>query len=173
MASKKKRRRGGQRRPPPPQPKPDRRGGGSKREAAVATAPAGRGRGGVDERPEAPWGSFPLVELITLLGIILLILGFFIVKGDQGAVMVVVGVALAGLAGLELSIREHFAGYRSHTLLLAGVAAAIVLAALFFLAPDDFPVVVRLVIVGIVFAGAARILMLLFQRKAGVTYKIR
>ncbi len=51
---------------------------------------------------------------------VLLVLGFFVVKGDQGAVMVGVGVALAALAGLELSIREHFAGYRSHTLLLAG-----------------------------------------------------
>ena len=32
------------------------------------------------------------------------------------------GLALGSLAGLELSIREHFAGYRSHTLLLAGAA---------------------------------------------------
>ena len=87
--------------------------------------------------------------------------------------MVVVGVALASLAGLELAIREHLAGYRSHTMLLSGFLAAIVLAALFYLAPDDVPVVVRLAIAGVVFAGTARILMLVFQRRAGVTYKLR
>ena len=76
-------------------------------------------------------------------------------------------------AGLELSIREHFAGYRSHTLLLSGVAGAAVLAALFYLAPEDVPVVVRIVVAGIVFAGTARILSLLFQRRAGVLYKLR
>ena len=174
LASKKKSRKGGQRKPPPPQPKAERRGGGAKRQAAVASAPAGRRRGAADEgRPEAPWGSFPLVEVMTLIGVILLILGFFVVKGDQGAVMVVVGVALASLAGLELAIREHLAGYRSHTMLLSGFLAAIVLAALFYLAPDDVPVVVRLAIAGIVFAGTARILMLVFQRRAGVTYKLR
>lgn len=35
---------------------------------------------------------------------------------------IAVGVALAGLGGLEVSIREHLAGYRSHTTLLAGAA---------------------------------------------------
>ena len=33
--------------------------------------------------------------------------------------MLGVGLVLGSLAGLELSVREHFAGYRSHTLLLA------------------------------------------------------
>ena len=172
MASKRKGRKGGQRRPPPPPRNPERRGGGAKRQAAIAAAPAGR-RLANDERPPAPWGSFPLVELVTLVGIVLLVLGFFVVKGDQGAVMVVVGVVLGGLAGLELSIREHFVGYRSHTLLLSGFIAAIVLAALFYLAPDEVPVVVRLAVAGIVFAGAARILSLMFERRAGVLYKVR
>ena len=35
--------------------------------------------------------------------------------------MIAAGVALASLAGLELSIREHLAGYRSHSTVLAGV----------------------------------------------------
>lgn len=173
MAKQKRRRRGGQRRPPPPQKRPAQRGGGAKRQAAVAKAPSGRRVAAADDRPAAPWGSFPLVELVTLVGVVLLVLGFFVVKGDQGVVMVVVGVVLASLAGLELSIREHFAGYRSHTLILAGFLAAIVLAALFYLAPDDVPVVVRLVIAGIVFAGSARILSLMFERRAGVLYRVR
>ena len=37
--------------------------------------------------------------------------------------MVLAGLAVGSLAGLELSIREHFAGYRSHTTVLAGVIA--------------------------------------------------
>ncbi|MGI9019498.1 MAG: hypothetical protein ACR2G3_02160, partial [Solirubrobacterales bacterium] len=170
--SKKKRHKGGQRRPPPPQPRAVGRGGAAKRQAAVASAPSSRRRAD-DDRPQAPWGSFPLVELVTLVGLALLVLGFFVVKGDQGALMVGVGIALGSLAGLELSIREHLAGYRSHTLLLAGFVAAIVLAALFYLAADDVPVIVRLLIAGVVFAGTARILMLVFQRRAGVAYKLR
>ena len=43
---------------------------------------------------------------------------------------------LCSLAGLELAIREHFAGYRSHTLVLAAVPAVAVLAVLFYLAPE-------------------------------------
>ena len=31
------------------------------------------------------------------------------------------------LAGLELVVREHFSGYRSHTLILAALPAAVVL----------------------------------------------
>jgi len=156
----KKRRKRGQRRPPPPQP--------SQRRSAEARRAAGR-----DERPPAPWGSFPLVELTTLVGIVLIVLGFFAVKGTQGGVMIGVGVVLGALAGLELSVREHLAGYRSHTLLLSGFAAAVVLAALFYLAPPEVPVVVRLIIGGIVFAGCARILSLAFERRAGVAYKLR
>jgi hypothetical protein len=173
LSAKKKRRRGGQRKPPPPHKRPVQRGGATKRQAAVAGTPPGRRAAERDERPEAPWGSFPLIELVTLVGIVLLVLGFLVVKGDQGAVMVVVGIVLGSLAGLELSIREHFAGYRSHTLLLSGVAGALVLAALFYLAPEDVPVVVRLAVAGVVFAGSVRILSLLFQRRAGVLYKLR
>jgi hypothetical protein len=91
------------------------------RERADAPASA-RGRPRLGERPPAPWGSFPLVELCVLLGIILLIAGFVI--GDaRGATMVVAGLVLGSLGGLELAIREHFAGYRSHTTLLAGAVA--------------------------------------------------
>ena len=50
----------------------------------------------------------------------ILILGFV----WQDPVTIGVGLALGSLAGLELSAREHFAGYRSHTMLLAGSAAA-------------------------------------------------
>jgi hypothetical protein len=97
------------------------------RERAAAPERAGRPtrRSPRGERPPAPWGSFPLVEICVLLAIVLLI-GGFVVSGTQGATMVFAGLALGSLAGLELAIREHFAGYRSHTTLLAGAVAVFV-----------------------------------------------
>ena len=81
-----------------------------------------RGRPSIDDRPPPPWGSFPLSELAVFVAIVLLI-GSFIVRGDQGVVMFAAGLALGTLAGLEVSIREHFAGFRSHSALLAGSLA--------------------------------------------------
>jgi hypothetical protein len=97
------------------------------RQRAAAPERAGRParRSPRGERPPAPWGSFPLVEICVLLAIVLLI-GGFVVSGTQGATMVFAGLALGSLAGLELAIREHFAGYRSHTMLLAGAVAVFV-----------------------------------------------
>lgn len=77
------------------------------------------------ERPPAPWGKFPLVELCVLLALILLVAGFFM-GGRRGVTMVIAGLALGSLAGLELAIREHFGGFRSHTTLLSGAVALFV-----------------------------------------------
>jgi hypothetical protein len=98
------------------------------------TAPArSRRLGGTAERPEAPWGSFPLSELCVLLALILGIAGL-IVWGERGQLMLLAGLALGSLAGLELSIREHFAGYRSHSTLLAGAVAIALATAVLLLA---------------------------------------
>jgi len=83
-----------------------------------------------DERPPAPWGSFPLAELTILAGIVALLVGLF----GGGPTAIGVGVALAGLGGLEVSIREHLAGYRSHTTLLAGAVFVLVVGVLFYVA---------------------------------------
>jgi hypothetical protein len=87
-------------------------------------------RRAAEGRPEAPWGSFPLAELTVLAGIISLIAGIV----SRSPTAIGVGVVLAALGGLEVSAREHFAGYRSHTSLLAGVAFVLVTGALFYLA---------------------------------------
>jgi hypothetical protein len=84
---------------------------------------------GADERPPAPWGSFPLAELTVLAGIVLLVVGF--VGGSLTALAL--GVTLGALGGLEVSVREHFAGYRSHTTMLAGTVFVLVTGALFYL----------------------------------------
>ena len=81
-----------------------------------------RGRPSIDDRPPAPWGNFPLSELTILIGIVLIIAGFF-VSGSRGPIVSVAGLVLGSLGGLEISVREHFAGYRSHSLLLAGALA--------------------------------------------------
>jgi hypothetical protein len=83
-----------------------------------------------DERPPAPWGNAPLAELVILAGIVALAFGVF--GGRPTAIGV--GVALAGLGGLEVAIREHFAGYRSHTTLIAGAAFVLVTGLVFYAA---------------------------------------
>jgi hypothetical protein len=87
-----------------------------------------------EDAPQPPWAPFPLTELCILLAIVLIAGGFFFAHGDRRAVMLGGGFVLVTLASGELSFREHFAGYRSHSSLLAGLCA--VLAAIpFWLAP--------------------------------------
>jgi hypothetical protein len=124
-----------------------------------------------DERPKAPWAPFPLVELVVLLALVLLVTGFA-VGGHRGTVMIAAGLVLGTLAGLELSIREHFAGYRSHTALLAGATALAVLVLLTVLVPA-VPVIVRVILALIAFAVAARALVRIFQRRSGLSFKFR
>ncbi len=125
-----------------------------------------------EDRPPAPWGSFPLVELVVLTGILLLIAGF-IVGESRGFAMIVSGLILSALGGLELSVREHFAGFRSHTTLLAGVVAILVLGFLFYLAPSTMPPAARLAVAAGVFAVMAWLLSSAFHKRTGVAFKLR
>ena len=94
--------------------------------------------------------------------------------GDRGPLLIGIGLGLAALGGLELAIREHFAGFRSHSALLAGVPAIAVLALLFYAGPDRSrrspgsgsrrAVVSRRRVYG---------LATMFRRKAGVAVKLR
>jgi hypothetical protein len=85
----------------------------------------GRRRGDSDDpRLPAPWGPFPLTELVVLLGIGLLVAAF-IIRGERGRTMLAAGLVLGSLGGLEVSIREHFAGYRSHTTIFAAAAGVL------------------------------------------------
>src|SRR4051794_12700242 len=117
------------------------------------------------ERPPAPWGSFPLVEICVLLSIVLLIAGF-VVGGTRGATMVFAGLALGSLAGLELAIREHFAGYRSHTTLLAG-AVAVAAGTSLVLAAGKVLLPVLLALALIVFVAGFVVFRRAFKRASG------
>jgi hypothetical protein len=119
----------------------------------------GRGR----PRPPAPWGSFPLVELVVLLSLVLLIVGF-VVQGTRGVTMIIAGITLGSLAGLELSVREHFSGYRSHTTVLAGAPAVLVLGVGFFLA---FAPILNLVAGVTVFLIGFYVFREAFKRRSG------
>jgi len=67
-----------------------------------------------------PWAPFPLSELLVLGGTVMIVWGLFDWEGG-GQTRVGVGLAVAALGGLEVAVREHVAGYRSHTTLLAAI----------------------------------------------------
>jgi len=116
-----------------------------------------------DERPRAPWHPFPLVELCALLGIVLLVLGLINIDEDRGPLLLVSGMALGSLAGLDTALREHFAGYRSHSLLLAGIPAVIAAAALYF-AGAPWPALVLAAVAA--FAGGFMLFARAYERRA-------
>jgi hypothetical protein len=146
-------------------------------EATVDEAPRVAARSSrrrpADGPPEAPWGSFPLVELVVFLGIVLLVVGF-VAGGAQGTVLIVAGLGLASLGGLELAVREHFSGYRSHTTLLAALVAVVCLAILFLGASDLMAPVARIAVAAGVFGLAAWGLTVVFRRASGgLAFRIR
>jgi hypothetical protein len=146
----------------PAEPAPRRAPRADERAPERPRAATGR-RGAKREPPPAPWGKFPLVELCVLVAFIVGIIGF-VTWGQTGKVLVAFGAALGSLAGLELAVREHFAGYKSHSTLLAGTVAVLALAVLFVVrAPQQ----VNLLVAAIVFASAFYLLRELFKRRSG------
>lgn len=114
----------------------------------------------LDEAPAALWAPFPLTELLIFIGLVLAVVGFF-----TGAIVaLVVGILLVSVAALELAIREHFAGYRSHSSLLAAIAAATVNVPLYW---TPIPQEALLLTAGIAFAGAFQVLRSMFAKRAG------
>lgn len=150
----------------------------ARRRRAEATAsgrptPQRSRRGG--ERPAPPWGSFPLTELVILLGMALAIGGFIAgVEERRGQTMFAAGVVLGALGGLELAVRDHFAGYRSHTTLLSGVAAFATITAVVLAVSELAPSVpagavlsAALVTGALVFTLSFRQLRRVFQARSG------
>ncbi|TMK75604.1 MAG: hypothetical protein E6G49_01085 [Actinobacteria bacterium] len=102
----------------------------------------------------------------------MLLVAGFIVGGSRGVVMIAAGAVLCSIAGLELAIREHFGGYRSHTFLLSGAVGVAVVAALFFLTPDLWlPFALALAVAA--FGATAWLLTRTFQRRTGRAFKLR
>lgn len=114
-----------------------------------------------DERPPAPWGNAPLAELAILAGIICLAIGIF----GSHETLIGVGVGLAAVGGMEVAIREHFAGYRSHTTLLAGFVFVVVVGVLFYAV--GMVLAYALPIGAVCFAVAFYLARRAFQRASG------
>ncbi|MGN6217835.1 MAG: hypothetical protein ACTHN7_12930 [Solirubrobacterales bacterium] len=120
-----------------------------------------------DERPPAPWGSAPLAELVILAGIVSLAIG---VLGAHPTA-IGIGVALAGLGGMEVAIREHFGGYRSHTTLLAGAVFVFVTGLVFYV--GNTILAVALACGAVAFLIAFFLARRAFQRASGgLSYRI-
>ena len=137
-------------------------------ERATATPsraqPRASRRARLEDAPKAPWSPFPLIELTILGGIVLIVLGLTGVASDRTA-FAVCGFALVTVASLELSLREHFAGYRSHSTLLAASAAVASVIPLYFF--TGLPQL-ALIAVGVgVFAVCFAALRAAFRRRTG------
>jgi hypothetical protein len=102
---------------------PGRRGkGGRERPRGAAererAARGSRGAGAAGERPRPPWYPLPLSELLILVGAIGTFVGLS--RGvSHGGPALFAGLAAVMIGTIEVTLREHLGGYRSHTLILA------------------------------------------------------
>lgn len=86
--------------------------------------------------------------------------------------MMIVGLTLGALGGLELAIREHFAGYKSHTTLLSGAVGLLVLVLLVLLSPLHPAVCVGIAVLA--FAASVWPFATAFRRRSGgALFRIR
>ena len=108
------------------------------------------------------------MELAVLAGLVLILLGAI----TNNPAQLGIGLVLGSIGGLELATREHFAGYRSHTTLLAGVAFVISTAAGFFLLGLPFWVSLA---IGVAMAVLAFWLLrrAFIRASGGLSYRLR
>ncbi|HWD69952.1 MAG TPA: hypothetical protein VG293_07130 [Solirubrobacteraceae bacterium] len=92
------------------------------RRAQSASRQAGRVLGTVGERPPGIFGGVPVSEFAIFAGLVCLIVSLF----NHGGSALELGIIVMGLGVTEVSAREHFSGFRSHTTLLALMPAVIV-----------------------------------------------
>jgi hypothetical protein len=74
------------------------------------------------ERPRAPWHPLPLSELLILVGAIGAAIGFSRASRhglSSGGPALFAGVGAVAIGTIEVTLREHRTGYRSHAVMLA------------------------------------------------------
>jgi hypothetical protein len=101
------------------------------------------------ERPQSPFGGLPVSEVAIFAGLVSLVV--WLING--GTPELVVGSIVCAFGVLEVTGREHFSGYRSHTTLLAAVPAVALEAGLFAAGVRPAQRALLLLIVVPVFAG--------------------
>ncbi len=92
------------------------------RQASTAHRQANRTLGTVGERPAGVFGGVPVSEFAIFAGLVALVIGMV----DHGGPALEVGIIVMALGVAEVTAREHFSGFRSHTTLLAFLPAVIV-----------------------------------------------
>jgi hypothetical protein len=72
------------------------------------------------ERPHAPWHPLPLSELLILVGAIGAVIAWLRGVQSNGALL---GAAIGAVAigTIEVTLREHLSGFRSHTFMLSAI----------------------------------------------------
>jgi hypothetical protein len=83
------------------------------------SASSSRSLGTFGPPPQGLFGALPVAEIAILAGLIGIVVG--IING--GGTALNVGVIACALGVLEVTVREHFSGYRSHSTLLAAAPA--------------------------------------------------
>src|SRR3954464_14808181 len=129
---------------------------------ADAAAPKSR-RAPISEAPQAPWSPFPLTELVILLALVMLAIGF-VSSGDRRGIFIGIGLVLASLGGGELALREHFAGFRSHTTLISALCGFVLGALTLALGAPKIAVLLVALVVAVV---AFPVLRRAFMRRSG------
>jgi hypothetical protein len=100
-----------------PRARPAARAAQAKAARAGALSPDG-------ERPQAPWHPWPLSELLILVGIVGAVIAW--VRGiDRNAALLGAGIGAVAIGTIEVSLREHLSGFRSHTMMLSVVPAVV------------------------------------------------
>jgi hypothetical protein len=121
-----------------------------------------------EDAPQPAWAPFPLTELVILLSIVMLGLGL-VTGGDRRGILLGGGFVLVTLAAGELSVREHFAGYRSHSSLLAGICAIVAAIPVWLLpVPQALVLLVGVVVFVLAVIGLRRAFM---RRSGGVGFR--
>jgi hypothetical protein len=118
----------------------------------------------VGERPRAPWHPWPLSEMLILIGGVGAVVGMARLGHGgitNGGPVLFAGLVAVVLGTLEITWREHNAGYRSHTLILA-LLPVVVFHSVLALGLAAFTTVPRLLNVGLLFVDAA-IFAILFK----------
>ncbi|HWF74905.1 MAG TPA: hypothetical protein VG186_16260 [Solirubrobacteraceae bacterium] len=152
MAGQRSKRRSRKRRRAGPAPRAvpsQRRAHGNEREVLARQERQSRPR--VDsrgERPPSPFGGVPVSEVAILAGLVAVVVGYL----NRGGPAVLGGVILCGLGVAEVTAREHFAGFRSHTILLAAIPTVAVEYLLVQIMPSAWPRETALIGDAIVFA---------------------
>lgn len=74
------------------------------------------------QRPPGPFAGLPVSEVAILAGVVGAVIGWV----QRASAALIAGIVVCALGVVELTAREHFSGYRSHSTLLAGMAAVAV-----------------------------------------------